>query len=83
MSLSPHNPMVLAEMTRAVQSDQPDADWHELEPILRAQWQQVPRAIDWDVARATAASHFRMLRGLPDAAPVVGPGPLGARAAAP
>lgn len=67
-----HNPLVLAELTRAVHADRPDADWHELEPVLRAQWEQVPRAIDWDIARAMAASHFRSMRGLPDAAPVVG-----------
>ncbi|MET0329362.1 MAG: hypothetical protein ABW163_11430 [Luteimonas sp.] len=76
MSQPPYNPVVLAEMTRAVHADQPDADWHELEPVLRAQWEQVPRAIDWDVARTTAASHFRTMRGQPDAAPVVGPAPV-------
>lgn len=75
MSLPPYNPVVLAEMTRAVHADRPDADWHELEPVLRAQWESIPRAIDWDTARAAAASHFRTMRGLPDAAPVVGPSP--------
>jgi len=81
MSHPSYNPVVLAEMIRAVHADRPDADWHELEPVLRAQWQQIPSASDWDVARATAASHFRTLLGLPDAAPVVGPEPCGATGA--
>ncbi|MFL6585722.1 MAG: hypothetical protein ACJ8GV_02410 [Luteimonas sp.] len=72
MSQLSYNPVVLAEMTRAVQAEQPDADWHELEPVLRAQWEQVPRGIGWDAAREDAAAHFRTMRGLPDAAPVVG-----------
>ncbi|MCD9097021.1 hypothetical protein LU699_15245 [Luteimonas fraxinea] len=72
MSQLAYNPVVLAEMTRAVHADRPDADWHELEPVLRAQWEQMPRAIAWDTAREAAAAHFRSMRGLPDAAPVVG-----------
>lgn len=79
MSQPSHNPLILAEMTRAVHADRPDADWHEVEPLLRAQWEQIPRAIDWDTARATAASHFRTMRGLPDAAPVVGLAPTDTR----
>ena len=71
MSQRPHNPVILAEMTRAAHADRPDADWHELEPYLRAQWEQVPRAATWDEARATAASHFRLMRGLPEVAPVL------------
>lgn len=82
MSLPSCNPLVLAEMTLAAHADRPDADWHELEPVLRAQWEQIPRAIDWDTARAAAASHFRTMRGLPDAAPVVGLLPAGTRNAA-
>jgi len=74
MSQPNHNPVILAEMTRAAHADRPDADWHELEPLLRAQWEQVSRSVDWDVARATAASHFRLMRGLPDVAPVLAPG---------
>ncbi|MGO3128321.1 MAG: hypothetical protein ACTIJY_09665 [Luteimonas sp.] len=62
MSLPSYNLVVLAGMTRAVHADQPDADWRELEPVLRAQWEQIPRAMGRDAAR-----------GLPDAAPAIGP----------
>lgn len=71
MSHLPYNPVTLAEMTRAAQADRPDADWHELEPMLRAQWDQAPRAVDWEDVRDVAASHYRLMRGLPDVAPVV------------
>ena len=78
MSQRPYNPVVLAEMTRAIQMGRPDADWHELEPLLRATWQQVPRVLDWEHVRDAAAAHYRLGRGIPDAAPVVaiGTGPL-------
>ncbi|VXB71315.1 conserved hypothetical protein [Luteimonas sp. 9C] len=79
MPLPAYNPVILAEMTRAAHADLPDADWHELEPVLRAQWERMPRAIGWDTARPSAAAHFRSLRGLPDAAEVVGVDPAGAR----
>ncbi|MDR7192675.1 hypothetical protein [Luteimonas terrae] len=72
MSQLPYNPVVLAEMTRAAHADRPGADWHELEPVLRAQWERIPRAVEWDQARPEAAAHFRTMCGLPDAAPVVG-----------
>ena len=72
MSQPAYNPVILAEMTRAVQAELPDADWHELEPVLRAQWERIPRTIEWDTARPSAAAHFRSMRGLPDAAPVLG-----------
>lgn len=71
MSQRPYNPVVLAEMTRAVHAEQPDADWHELEPVLRAQWEQVPRIVDWEHVRDVAASHYRLSHGMPDVAPVV------------
>ena len=74
MSQRPYNPVVLAEMTRAAQTERPDADWHELEPVLRAQWQQAPRAVDWEQVRDVAASHYRLGRGIPDVAPVVAVG---------
>ncbi|MET0329274.1 MAG: hypothetical protein ABW163_10960 [Luteimonas sp.] len=69
-----YNPVILAEMTRAAHADRPDADWHELEPMLRTQWEQVRRPVDWATARLTAATHFRLLRGLPDGAPVIAVG---------
>ncbi|ATD67331.1 hypothetical protein CNR27_07680 [Luteimonas chenhongjianii] len=71
MSQRPYNPMVLAEMTRAVQAERPDADWHELEPLLRAAWERVPRMSDWEHVRDIAAAHYRLGLGIPDAAPVV------------
>lgn len=71
MSQRPYNPVVLAEMTRAVQAEHPDADWHELEPVLRAQWEHVPRIADWEHVRDVAASHYRLGHGIPDVAPVV------------
>ncbi|MDR6992497.1 hypothetical protein [Luteimonas sp. 3794] len=79
MSQSPYNPVILAEMTRAARADSPDADWHELEPLLRAQWERIPRTVAWEMARPEAASHFRTMCGLPDAAPVVGLGSSAAR----
>jgi len=71
MSQRPYNPVILAEMTRAAHADRPDADWHELEPVLRAQWEQMPRGVEWDAARDEAAACFRLMHGLPDAAPIV------------
>lgn len=71
MSQHPYNPVFLAEMMRAAHADRPDADWHELEPLLRAQWEQVQRPVDWSTARESAASHFRRMRGMPDGAPVL------------
>jgi hypothetical protein len=60
MSLPFYNLVVLAGMTRAVHADQPDADWRELEPVLRAQREQIRRAMDRNAAR-----------GLADAVPLV------------
>jgi len=68
-----YNPVTLAEMTRAAHADRPDADWHELEPLLRAQWEQASRAVDWNTVREVATAHYRLLRGLPDAARVIAP----------
>lgn len=82
MSQQPYNPVFIAEMTRAAHADRPDADWHELEPMLRAQWTQVERPLDWNAVRDAAAAHYRLMRGLPDVAPVVAIG-AGARREAP
>jgi len=83
MPQRPYNPVVLAEMTRAVQAERPDADWHELEPLLRAAWEQVPRMSDWEHVRDIAAAHYRFGRGIPDAAPVVSIGAAPARGVSP
>lgn len=78
MPQRPYNPIVLAEMMRAAQAERPDADWHELEQDLRAQWERVPRRVEWSHVRDAAASYYRFGRGIPDVAPVValGSGPL-------
>ena len=68
----PHfNAVLLAELVRALQAEHRDADWHELEPLLRAHWERFPRDVGWQDARDTAAACFRAALGVPDAAPVV------------
>ena len=57
--------VILAEMARAVRTGQPDADWHEVEPHLRALWEHAPRAATWSEVRSEAARHWRFGEALP------------------
>lgn len=54
-----HHHVILAEMTRAFRAGQPDADWHEVEPDMRAQWEHAPRGCAWSEVRGEAARHWR------------------------
>lgn len=57
--------VILAEMARAVRAGQPDADWHEVEPQLRALWEHAPRTSAWSEVRGEAARHWRFGESLP------------------
>lgn len=63
--------VILAEMARAVRIDHPDADWHEVEPLLRRIWNHAPRQPAWDEVRSQAAHHWRFGCPLPPLAAVV------------
>lgn len=70
-----HHHVILAEMARAVRIGQPDADWHEVEPALRAIWEHAPRAVTWSAVRSEAARHWRFGEALPPCAVVSFPAP--------
>ncbi|NYZ63979.1 hypothetical protein [Luteimonas deserti] len=71
MTRSAGNQVILAEMARAIRAELPDADWHEVEPALRALWDHAPRHASWDAVRHEAAHYWRF-----DAAPPPRPAPV-------
>lgn len=77
MNRDVRNQVILAEMARATRATHPDADWHEVEPVLRDIWDHAPRRAGWDAVRGDAALHWRFGAALPPSAAVIEPSSTG------
>ncbi|KLJ01339.1 hypothetical protein [Luteimonas sp. FCS-9] len=51
--------VILAELARATRAGHPDADWHEVEPLMREVWESATRGANWEQVRPQAATHWR------------------------
>ncbi len=65
--------VILAEMARAARAGHPEADWHEIEPMLRRIWNHAPRRASWEHVRGEAALLWRFGTAQPPIAPVIDP----------
>lgn len=65
--------VILAELARATRAGHPDADWHEVEPLMRQVWESAPRGASWEQVRPQAATHWRSGDQYPCPAVVLSP----------
>ncbi|UNK43699.1 hypothetical protein MNO14_06425 [Luteimonas sp. S4-F44] len=65
--------VILAELARATRAGHPDADWHEVEPLMREVWESASRGASWEQVRPQAATHWRSGDQYPCPAVVLSP----------
>ncbi|ASR44154.1 hypothetical protein BEN78_13005 [Xanthomonas citri pv. mangiferaeindicae] len=65
--------VILAELARATRAGHPDADWHEVEPLMRQVWESASRGASWEQVRPQAATHWRSGDQYPCPAVVLSP----------
>lgn len=65
--------VILAELARATRAGHPDADWHEVEPLMREVWESASRGASWEQVWSVAATHWRAGNQYPCPAVVLSP----------